>query len=232
MSKSSPVVFAPYTITLDNDPAVHTLVAAATGIQSRWIANPAELERQDGSTPEAFFVDVRLSIEGTESGQHLISRLKGGWPMSPIILTAPEQESDLITEAMALGADDFIAKPIFAEDLARRYNIRKNAMVRRAARESIMVGDMTIDTLQRTVTSERGQRFLSPTEVRLVSELAKAGGNVVSREELKTRCWPAEGVSDNALNRKLYEIRRRLKPLSERVNIRTIYGVGFVMEQK
>jgi DNA-binding response OmpR family regulator len=211
------------------------LVAQATGIQSRWIANPAELdgpEQRDGSVPEAFFVDVRLSIEGTESGPHLISRLKGGWPLSPVILTAAEQSSDLLAEAMAMGADDFIAKPIAAADLAHRFSIRKNALVRRAARESIIVGDMTIDTLQRTVTSERGQRFLSPTEVRLVAELAKAGGAVVSRDELKHRCWPAEGVSDNALNRKLYEIRRRLKPLSERVNIRTIYGVGFVMEQK
>ena len=36
----------------------------------------------------------------------------------------------------------------------------------------------------------------------------------------------------NALNRKLYEIRRRLKPITDCINIRTIYGVGFIMEQK
>jgi DNA-binding winged helix-turn-helix (wHTH) protein len=34
-------------------------------------------------------------------------------------------------------------------------------------------------------------------------------------------------ITDNALNRKIYEVRRTLRKLSEDVNIRTIYGLGF-----
>jgi DNA-binding response OmpR family regulator len=220
-----------YTITLDDDPSVHAQVAQATGLESKWFATLNELDKTDDLDPVAVFLDVRLSVESPHNGQ-LIPKLKDTWPLSPIILTTPTQESDLLTEAMALGADDFIMKPIEQGDLKKRFQVRKAALAKRAARETFTVGDMTIDTLQRSVVTSRGQKFLSPTEVKLLSELAKARGNVVPRELLKSRCWPQMAVSDNALNRKLYEIRRRIKPLSDAVNIRTIYGVGFVMEEK
>ncbi len=220
-----------FTITLDADPNVHSAIAKATGLESKWFSTCEELDGNNSQVPAAVFLDVRLSVESSQNGQ-LIPKLKDTWPLSPLILTTLVPESDQLTEAMALGADDFIMKPIDAGDLMKRFQVRSAALAKRAARETILVGDMTIDTLQRSVATMRGQKFLSPTEVRLLSELAKAKGNVVPRELLKTRCWPQMEVSDNALNRKLYEIRRRIQPLSDAINIRTIYGVGFVMEEK
>lgn len=220
---------AAYTITLDQDPETQSAIARATGQDTKWFATSDLLDAAGDLAPTAVFLDVGICAE---HGQ-IIRRLKDNYPLAPLILTSPEAESDRLTEAMALGADDFLVKPFDGHDLARRLAVRCAALAKRAARETLVVGDMVIDTLQRTVTTDRGQKALSPTEVRLVSELAKADGAVVPREILKTRCWSAkEQVTDNALNRKLYEIRRRLKPLSDRVRIRTIYGVGFVMERK
>jgi DNA-binding response OmpR family regulator len=220
-----------YTITLDDDPQVHRAIAQATGIESRWFASSAKIPAGDELNPLAVFVDVGMSVASAENGQ-LIPKLKDHWPLSPIILTAQSENSDMLLEAMALGADDFVAKPIEPREITRRFEVRLAALARRAARETIKVGDLAIDTLQRSVSSTRGVKFLSPTEIKLISELAKAGGDVVPRELLKSRCWPQMEVSDNALNRKLYEVRRRLMPLSEKINIRTIYGVGFVLEVK
>lgn len=220
-----------YTITLDNDPHIHSSIAQATGLESKWFSTIEEIEQKDNLNPAGLFIDVKLSLESSYNGS-LIPKLKDVWPLSPIILTSIDNSPELLTEAMALGADDFIAKPFNSADLATRFQIRKAALAKRAARETIIVGDMTIDTLQRSVSTTKGQKYLSPTEIKLLSELAKARGSVVSRDILKTRCWPAGDVTDNALNRKLYEIRRRIKPLSGRIDIRTVYGVGFVMEEK
>jgi DNA-binding response OmpR family regulator len=221
-----------YTVTFDPDPASHTAIAAATGVQSKWAASAADLDKLQDLQPVAVFLDVRLGVDHEGAGG-LIPRLKEAWPTSPIILTGCDTAGpELLTEGVALGADDFVCKEIGPAELMRRVEIRRSALARRAARETIAFGDLTIDTLQRSVTSARGQKFLSPTEIKLLAELAKAGGGVVPRDTLKTRCWPHVNVSDNALNRKLYEIRRRLKPICEGINIRTIYGVGFVMEQR
>ncbi len=220
-----------FTITIDRDREVNDAIARALGMESRWFQSCEEFEHSTDMDPLAVFVDVALSAGNERTGQ-IIPRLKDSWPLAPIILTSPDSDSDALTEAMAMGADDFVAKPIEPVDLSNRVNVRLKALAKRAARETILFGDMSIDTMQRSVTSTRGQRFLSPTEIKLIAELAKANGNVVPRDLLKQRCWPQMSVSDNALNRKLYEIRRRLKPISDSVNIRTIYGVGFVMEQK
>jgi DNA-binding response OmpR family regulator len=220
-----------YTITLDNDPNVRSTIEKATGLESKWFSTYEEFEEKNSLNPAGLFIDVKLSLESSYNGS-LIPKLKDVWPLSPIILTSIDGSPDQLTEAMALGADDFIAKPFDATDLATRFQIRKAALAKRAARETVIIGDMTIDTLQRSVATNKGQKYLSPTEIKLLSELAKARGNVVSREVLKSRCWPAGDVTDNALNRKLYEIRRRIKPLSAKIDIRTVYGVGFVIEEK
>jgi DNA-binding response OmpR family regulator len=220
-----------YTITLDNDPNVHSTIAIATGLESMWFSTFEQLEAKSNLQPVGLFLDVKMSLESSLNGS-LIPKLKDVWPLSPIILTSIDNSSEQLTEAMALGADDFIAKPFNNADLANRFKIRKAALEKRAARETVVIGDMTIDTLQRSVVTGKGQKYLSPTEIKLLSELAKAKGGVVSREILKTRCWPGGDVTDNALNRKLYEIRRRIKPLSAKIDIRTVYGVGFVMEEK
>jgi hypothetical protein len=47
---------------------------------------------------------------------------------------------------------------------------------------------------------------------------------------MKRRCWGQIFVSDNALNRKLHEVRRTIRDLSSQVNIRTLYGTGFMIE--
>jgi DNA-binding response OmpR family regulator len=221
-----------FTLTLDQDPSVPPLVAEALGLESRWVPSLDALTLDPDAEPLAIFLDASMGVNGAKEGGSLIPRLKDVWPLSPLILTTGSPRCEELTEAMALGADDFVVKPFEKGDLAHRYNVRKAALARRAARETIVVGDMTIDTLQRSVATLRGQRFLSPTEVRLVAELAKARGAVVSREVLKTRCWIAGDVSDNALNRKLYEIRRRIKPLTDAIKIRTIYGVGFILEER
>lgn len=220
-----------YTITLDHDPSVHSSIEQATGLESKWFSDFEQLEEKSNLNPVGLFLDVKMSLESSYNGS-LIPKLKDVWPLSPIILTSVDVSPELLTEAMALGADDFIAKPFNTLDLATRFKIRKAALEKRAARETVVIGDMTIDTLQRSVATGKGQKYLSPTEIKLLSELAKARGSVVSREILKSRCWPAGDVTDNALNRKLYEIRRRIKPLSSKIDIRTVYGVGFVMEEK
>lgn len=219
-----------YTLVLDKDPAVATQLTDATGIESRHIERRAAITWMTDEAPAAFFVDQSFLTEDSED-EPIVMRAKGAWPNTPVFVISTGDEGAL-ADALALGADDFVEKPMLRDITAKRVLMRIAALARRAARETLRIGDMTIDTMQRSVSSPKGIKFLSPTEVRLVVELAKAQGSVVHRDTLKNRCWPSTQVSDNALNRKLYEIRRRLKPLSDIINIRTVYGVGFVLEER
>lgn len=219
-----------FTLVLDRDPVTAAQISAATGLAARHVDSLATVDWSDENTPVALFIDQSFLVADTDD-EPLVLRAKDAWPNTPVFVVSGADESGL-ADALALGADDFLDKPMSSEDVGRRVSMRIAALARKAARETVRIGDMVIDTMQRSVSSPKGQKFLSPTEIRLVVELAKAHGSVVHRDTLKTRCWPSSNVSDNALNRKLYEIRRRLKPLSEHINIRTVYGVGFVLEEK
>lgn len=219
-----------YTIVLDKDPGMATQLAEATGLETRHVDRRSEIAWSALIAPVAFFIDQSFLAQDSED-QPLVMQAKDIWPNTPIFIICTGDEGSL-TEALALGADDFLEKPVERNFAAKRILMRIAAVTRRTSRETVRIGDLVIDTMQRSVTTPKGLKFLSPTEIRLVVELAKAQGNVVQRETLKNRCWPSTEVSDNALNRKLYEIRRRLRSLSENVNIRTVYGVGFVLEER
>jgi len=220
-----------YTVTVDSDPALHKAIEKATGMRSSWFSNCESMSSQLNINPIAIFVDAKLSIGSSQNGPFL-PKFRDSLPSVPIIITTNGQELDLLTEALAMGADDFVDKPINDLELKRRLDVHLGVLELRTRQETIRVGDMTIDTRQRSVTSNKGREFLSPTEIRLVFALANSQGRVVSRDVLKKQCWREVKVSDNALNRKLFTLRKRLQHLSENVSIRTIYGVGFIMEER
>lgn len=205
-------------------------IASKSGIPFRRFTSRAEINLTNDHGPDAILIDESF-LDKEASDEPIITHVKKLWPSVLIFVTGFCDET-FLAEALAMGADDFLTPSLSEDEVARRIIVRINAAALKSDRKTIRIGDMVIDTLQRSVTAPKGNKFLSPTEIRLVTELANAHGHVVSRDVLKHRCWPSADVSDNALNRKLYEVRRQLKQLSENINIRTIYGVGFVLEKQ
>ena len=129
--------------------------------------------------------------------------------------------------ALEAGADDFIFDSASAKEIMLRCVARTGSSEKQM--ESVHLGDLTVDAVGRLVKAEGGTRFLSPIDFRIVHVLAIAGGNVVTREKIKDECWKSENVSDNAVNRKIHEVRRIISAISKQVGIRTVYGLGFAL---
>lgn len=219
-----------YFITLDDDAMMSVLLERATGKKSVYFSSTKELELQmDELEPVALFVDVHLS--SSENGLDILPKLKERWPFSPIIVVTGDRQDDAVANALSKGADDFVYKPVNPKEVVARMQTRMADLARRQAQEVVSIGDLTVDRAHRCVSnSNKQQRFLSPTEMGLLNCLLSAQGTVVPREVMKRRCWGQIFVSDNALNRKLHEVRRTIRDLSSQVNIRTLYGTGFMIE--
>jgi len=224
--------FTDYIITLDDDPMMSIILEKAVGKKSLYFASLAELEREiHNLKPLAMFVDLHLGL--SENGLDILPKLKEKWPFSPIIVITGDHDDDAVGKALSGGADDFIYKPINPGEVLARMQTRVAELAKREAQEIVTLGDLVIDMVHRVITNQsKQQRFLSPTEMNLLGCLLAAQGTVVKREAMKRRCWGQIFVSDNALNRKLHEVRRNLKELSTQVNIRTLYGTGFILEVK
>jgi two-component system, OmpR family, response regulator len=219
-----------YAITLDDDVMVSKIIEKITGINSiqyksaKTLLQKAETHRN----PTAVFIDIHL--DDNESGLDIIPELREIWPFTPLIVVTGDMKDDMIGHALAAGADDFVRKPINAVELRARLKARVAQMTERASRDQIAVADMTYDRNFRTMVGGGKIRHLSQTESRLWECLLEARGMVIPRSEVKRKVWGSIKVSDNALDKKLFDLRAHVKETSHRVHLKSVYGSGICLE--
>ncbi len=224
----NPLLPAPYTLTVDDDPIVGKLIEGSLGIPSKSFASAQEVLSQAAElNPIAIFLDVHLN---EENGLAAIPELRKHWRYCPILVITGDNNESAIAEALALGADDFIMKPLRAREVVARLQARLADQALKKDNQSIVYGDVTLDQVHRVLRGPRGERYLSPTEMNLLGSLMRSSGTTLERNVLKNQCWDHIAVSDNALDRKVFEVRRALNDVGSRCSIGTAYGVGFFFE--
>lgn len=221
---SSPLGYR-YTLTLDDDPTMHRLIEKTTGLKSVPFADPVSLlGDSEKYSPMAVFIDIHLGLEG--SGIDIIPKLRERWPFAALMVITSDSSDAALSEAFAAGADDFIRKPLHANELTARLQSRLGDLAAKEAKTILRIGDLTLHLARRSLKGRKGQTFLSPTAGLILQLLIEAQGTKVSRPSLKRKIWGEVVVTDNALDRKIHEVRKALQSVSEQVSIRTIYGHG------
>jgi two-component system, OmpR family, response regulator len=155
-------------------------------------------------------------------------RERGCW--APVImLTARGQVSDRIG-GLDVGADDYLVKPFdFGELLARLRALVRRAPPQRPAR--IEVGDLVVDPATHAVTRAGVAVGLTAREFAVLEYLARHAGEAVPRTRLLDHVWDENFTgSTNIVDVYVGYLRRKLEQPFRRPLIRTIRGVGYVLE--
>ena len=126
-------------------------------------------------------------LPGVHGDQICAELVSGGRRCRVLMLTAAATTEDLV-DGLALGADDYIAKPFDLPEMVARVG----ALVRRAQPVLPPVlrhGDLELDTARRRASRAGRLLELSAKELGVLELLLAAGGRVVSSEELLERVW-------------------------------------------
>jgi two-component system OmpR family response regulator len=188
------------------------------------------LARAEENDYEAVVLDVMLpGVDGFSVCREL--RGSGRW-VPVLMLTARDHIKDRI-RGLDAGADDYLVKPFDFDELLARLR----AMSRRGPSErpvAIEVGDLRVDPAAHAVTRAGRNVELTPREFALLHHLARRAGEVVRREELLEQVWEdTEDASANVVDVYVGYLRRKLeRPFRRRRLIRTVRGVGFILEAK
>ncbi|MBC7659096.1 MAG: response regulator transcription factor [Chitinophagaceae bacterium] len=214
-----------YTITLDDDPSISKIIAQVTGIPSHPFTSGESLLKEAHSLdPVAAFVDVHLEMDGC--GLDSIPRFRKIWPFTPIIVVTSDTKGDLIGQALAMGANDFIRKPINAHELTGRLHARILEMSTRRKHGVTEIGDIKFSPGQASVTKNGQVAYLPKLETQLLGMLLEQRDLIVPRDELKQRLWGRIAVSENTLDRKISDIRKALADVGSSCMIQSHYKKG------
>lgn len=153
------------------------------------------LDRLRAERPDVVVLDLMLpGMDGFE----VCRRMQAAGDVPIIMLTAREDDMDVVA-GLEAGADDYVVKPVQARVLEARIR----AVLRRAGREQAAAperhGDLAIDRAGLVVTKGGERVGLTPTELRLLLELAATPGRVHSRLQLLESVWEQGFLGDSRL---------------------------------
>ena len=185
--------------------------------------------------PDVILLDIMMpSMDGWQTCQ----RFREMSDVPIIMLTALDSQENVV-KGLDLGADDYIVKPVVANELAARIR----AVLRRTSRSSVSASNgnsngrepifkqdslvIDFDKYEVMVDSERVD--LTPTEFKLLSVLARYKGRVLPHEFLLTEVWGPEYVGEiDYLRLYVSYLRRKLEKDKSRPSlIHNEWGIGY-----
>jgi DNA-binding response OmpR family regulator len=181
-------------------------------------------------SPELVLLDIGLPrTDGWEVCRTI--RSQSATPI--VILSGADAEEDVV-RGLDLGAEDYVSKPFSPKLLQARIK----AVLRRAQMDKpasdrkpvLTVGDVSLDSLWRTLSREGKSVRLTQLEYRVLQELAIRPGQVIPHDELIQRVWgySGEGKSD-LVKGHIRNIRSKLSELGSRTSVKVIPGVGYLL---
>jgi DNA-binding response OmpR family regulator len=184
------------------------------------------LARAGAERYDAMVLDVMLPHR---DGFEVLDEVRRQEHRTPVLmLTARAQVSDRI-HGLDSGADDYLVKPFdFGELVAR---LRALARRTPAPPSFLAAGDLVLDPDVKVAACAGRRVALTPREFALLSCLVRQPGRVVSRSGLLNAVWGDDfDGSPNVVDVYVGYLRRKLEEIDERPLIRTVRGVGFVLE--
>jgi len=163
-------------------------------------------------------------------GLSLVQTLRAEGNKTPILILSALGEVDDRVSGLKKGGDDYLVKPFAFSELLARLEVLARRQQRDEPETSLHVGDLTLDLLSLSVTRAGQTITLQPRELRLLEQLMRHSGQVVTRTMLLEKVWdyhfdPQTNVIDVHVSRLRSKIDKGFAyPL-----IHTVRGVGYLI---
>ncbi|NIJ32370.1 response regulator transcription factor [Sphingomonas oligoaromativorans] len=185
------------------------------------------------NAPDLVVLDIKMpKIDGME----VLRRLREKSQVPVIFLTSKDDELDEAL-GLAMGADDYIAKPFSLRLLTARIRAilrRTDASLSSATEEAppaerIVRGRLDMDPARHKVRWGGEEVVLTVTEFMILEALAQRPGFVKSRDQLMDAAYHDDVyVDDRTIDSHIKRLRRKFRQVDPEFKaIETLYGVGY-----
>ena len=196
------------------------------GYEPTWLQNGDEALLVEPGGYDLAILDLMLP---GAYGLDVLKRLRGASDLPVLVLSARTDTQDKV-RALQLGADDFVTKPFWPEELLARVGTRlRRPLLERAGR--LQLGALDLDLDGRAAALGGRPLDLTRVEFDVLAVLAQRAGAAVPRSELVRLCLdPEREGNERTLDVHVSRLRKKLAELGNRVA--TVWGVGYRFESE
>jgi two-component system response regulator MtrA len=211
---------------IEDDARLGQQVAArldAAGFATTWIDDGARAMGEDASAYALVILD--LMLPGAH-GFDVLKALRRERHQVPVIVLSARLDAADKVRALELGADDYVTKPFWPDELLARVRARLRRPALTDGRRVVASGGLSIDLEARAVLAHGAPVDVTRAEFELLAALARRPGAAVSRAWLVEHVLdPSKDGDERTLDVHVSRLRRKLGDAG--TEIATVWGVGY-----
>lgn len=199
------------------------------GIEAEIMFDGALAEKLAGrKTFDAIILDINMP---GKNGIEVCRGIRQQGVTTPILMLTAFSEVDDKLLGFDAGADDYLTKPFFFKELLARIRaLLKRGPRQGEAREVLSVQDMMIDLSAKKVTRKSMAVKLTAREFDILTALAEARGDVVSKKDLIRKIWGTSvQVNTNTIEVFINSLRNKIDKGHDVKVIHTRPGFGYYL---
>ncbi|MDF7825090.1 response regulator transcription factor [Pontiellaceae bacterium B12227] len=209
-------------LVIEDEEKIHTFVRK--GLEARGFSVEVSDNGDDGfaaaSSGEQDVILLDIMLPGRD-GLSILKELRAAGNATPVIILTARTETNERVLGLELGADDYVTKPFFMDELIARIN----AVARRSS--ILHAGRLSLNTLSREARYGNEEIFFAPREFSVLEHLMRSPNSIFTRDQLLEQVWgygfdPQTNLVDVCIRR----IREKIDHDGHKF-IETIRGVGY-----
>ncbi len=161
-------------------------------------------------------------------GLTIVRTLRASDNRVPVLILSAMGEVDQRVQGLRAGGDDYLVKPFAFSELEARVEALSRRTVPEGPATQLVVADLTMDLIARSVTRAGDRIELQPREFRLLEYLMRHAGQVLTRTMLLEHVWdyhfdPQTNVIDVHISR----LRSKIDKGAATPLLHTVRGAGY-----
>lgn len=214
---------------VEDDESLGTQVVAglrAAGYAVAWIKRGDEAMTADFASFSLVILD--LMLPGAH-GFDVLKALRTDHHHVPVLVLSARHEATDKVRGLELGADDYLTKPFWPEELLARVRARLRRPALAEDGHTVEIGPLTVDVDGRVVTVDGARADLTRVEFDLLAALARRPGTAVSRRWLAEHVLdPTRDGGERTLDVHISRLRKKLGGAGRL--LATVWGIGYRLD--
>ena len=199
----------------------YTVLEAENGVEG--------IKKWKSDKPDMLLLDVMMPVM---DGWAVCREIRAESDVPIIMLTAKGETADRVS-GLEMGADDYIVKPLEMPEVIARVRAVFRRMAPDDAPEKLSFDNLVIDKQAYDLVMKGKRVDAPPKEIELLYFLASSPNRVFTRAQLLDDVWGFDYFGDTrTVDVHVKRLREKLEGVSDKWELKTVWGVGYKFETK